>query len=96
MLVLKSRYQEALQSTDERKEDRFRDVIDEYYSFINDFPESNNRHEADNIFKIASKHVKNYPQASAPPLCTTNSCELLKTNNFYINKIILFDKANGL
>ena len=59
MLVLKSRYQEALQSTDERKEDRFRDVIDEYYSFINDFPESNNRHEADNIFKIASKHVKN-------------------------------------
>ncbi|MGM9802814.1 MAG: outer membrane protein assembly factor BamD [Muribaculaceae bacterium] len=59
MLVLKSRYQEALQSTDERKEERFRDVIDEYYSFINDFPESDNRHEADNIFKIASKHVKN-------------------------------------
>ena len=59
MRVLKSRYQESLQSTDERKEDRFRDVIDEYYSFINDFPESNNRHEADNIFKIASKHVKN-------------------------------------
>lgn len=59
MLVLKARYQEALQSTQERKEERFRDVIDEYYSFINDFPESDNRHEADNIFKIASKHVKN-------------------------------------
>ena len=58
LLILKSRYQEANQSTDEKKEDRFRVVIDEYYSFINDFPESDNRHEADNIFKIASKHVK--------------------------------------
>ena len=58
MLILKSRYQEAILSVDEKKEDRFRVVIDEYYSFINDFPESDNRNEADNIFKIASKHVK--------------------------------------
>ena len=58
LLILKSRFQEANQSTDEKKEDRFRVVIDEYYSFINDFPESDNRNEADNIFKIASKHVK--------------------------------------
>ena len=58
LLILKSRFQEANQSTDEKKEDRFRVVIDEYYSFFNDFPESDNRNEADNIFKIASKHVK--------------------------------------
>ena len=58
LLILKSRFQEANQSTDEKKEDRFRVVIDEYYSLINDFPESDNRNEADNIFKIASKHVK--------------------------------------
>ena len=58
LLILKSRFQEANQSTDEKKEDRFRVVIDEYYAFINDFPESDNRNEADNIFKIASKHVK--------------------------------------
>ena len=58
LLILKSRFQEANQSTEEKKEDRFRVVIDEYYSFINDFPESDNRNEADNIFKIASKHVK--------------------------------------
>ena len=58
LLILKSRYQEAILSVDEKKEDRFRVVIDEYYSFINDFPESDNRNEADNIFKIASKHVK--------------------------------------
>ena len=38
MLVLKSRYQEAVNSIEERKADRFRDVIDEYYSFINNYP----------------------------------------------------------
>lgn len=58
MLILKAKYQVANQSIDERKKDRFREVIDEYYSFINDYPESENRKEADNIFKIASKYVK--------------------------------------
>ncbi len=58
LLILKSRYQEALQSVNEKKEERFRDVIDEYYSFINDYPDSETRKEADNIFKIASRHVK--------------------------------------
>ena len=58
LLILKSRFQEANQSTDEKKEDRFRVVIDEYYSFIKDFPESDNRNEANNILQIASKHVK--------------------------------------
>ena len=58
MLILKSRYQEAILSVDEKKEDRFRIVIDEYYSFINDYPESESRQEADHIFKIAGKYVK--------------------------------------
>ena len=58
MLILKSRYQEAVLSVDEKKEDRFRIVIDEYYSFINDYPESESRQEADHIFKIAGKYVK--------------------------------------
>lgn len=58
MLILKARYQEASQSVDEKKIDRFRVVIDEYYAFINDYPESETRKEADNIFKIASRYVK--------------------------------------
>lgn len=58
MIILKARYQEAAQSVDEKKEERFRDVLDEYYSFINDYPESENRKEADNIFKIAKRYVK--------------------------------------
>lgn len=58
LLILKAKYQEANLSVEEKKADRFREVIDEYYSFINNFPESPNREEADNIFKIASKYVK--------------------------------------
>lgn len=57
MLVLKSRYQEAMQSIEEKKVDRFRVVIDEYYSFINNYPESPYRKEADNIFRIAQSHI---------------------------------------
>lgn len=57
MLVLKSRFQEAQQSIAEKQSDRYREVIDEYYSFINNYPEGPYREEADNIFKIASRYV---------------------------------------
>ena len=58
LLILKARYQEARLSVDEKKADRFREVVDEYYSFINNYPESPNRGEADNIYKIATKYIK--------------------------------------
>ena len=58
MLTLKSKYQIARLSVDERMADRFRDVIDEYFSFINNYPDSKNRKEADNIYEIARKHVQ--------------------------------------
>lgn len=58
LLILKSRYQEAANSIEERKADRFRDVVDEYYSFINNYPDSRSREEADNIYKIAQRYVK--------------------------------------
>lgn len=57
MLILKSRFKEAQMSVDEKKEERYRTVIDEYYAYINDFPNSENRKEADNIFKIANKFL---------------------------------------
>ena len=58
MLILKSRYQIASLSVEEKKTDRFREVIDEYYSFINNYPDGPNRQEADNILKIAQKYVQ--------------------------------------
>lgn len=60
LLILKARFQEANLSIDEKKPDRFREVVDEYYSFINNFPDSRSRDEADNILKIAQKYVKDY------------------------------------
>lgn len=57
-IILKSRYQEANQSVDEKKDERFREVVDEYYSFINNYPDSPHRGEADNILAIARKHIK--------------------------------------
>lgn len=57
MLILKSRFKEADLSVAEKQPERFRQVVDNYYVFINTYPESKFRSEADNIFKIASKHV---------------------------------------
>lgn len=57
MLVLKARYQEASLSVPEKKADRFRDVVDEYYSFINNYPDSKYRQEADNIMRHAQRYV---------------------------------------
>lgn len=57
LLILKARYQEARESVPEKKADRYREVIDEYYSFINNYPDSPNREEADNILKIARRYV---------------------------------------
>lgn len=57
LLILKSKYQEAKQSVNERQADRYRDVVDEYYSFINNYPDSKHKKEAETIFKIASKHA---------------------------------------
>ncbi len=58
LLMLKAKYQEAKNSVPEKKEERFRDVIDEYYSFSNNFPESPNLKEAENIYSVARRHVK--------------------------------------
>ena len=56
-LILKSKFQQAKNSVAEKMGDRFNDVIDEYYSFINSYPESKHVKEAATIFKIAEKHT---------------------------------------
>jgi outer membrane protein assembly factor BamD len=57
-LILKSRYVMATQSVPELLEDRYRATIDEYYSFINEFPNSPYRKEADQILKESRKIIK--------------------------------------
>lgn len=55
MLILKAKYQEAKNSVPEKRAERYREVLDEYYSFVNNHPSSKNRKEADNIQKVAQK-----------------------------------------
>lgn len=56
-LILKSKFQIAKESVVEKREDRFREVVDEYYSFTNNFPDSDKTAEANNILKIARRYV---------------------------------------
>jgi outer membrane protein assembly factor BamD len=48
----------AVNSVQSKQTERFQDAIDEYFSFIAEYPESRNKKEADEIYKEASKYVK--------------------------------------
>lgn len=58
ILVLRAKYQMAIQSVHEKQMERYRESIDEYYAFVNEFPESKYRKEAEKIFKDASGKIK--------------------------------------
>ena len=62
MLVLKAKFQMAQESVLAKRDDRYRDAIDEYYAFKNEFPESTYMKEADKMFRIASKNLGNKNQ----------------------------------
>ena len=58
ILILRSKYELARQSVEEKRVARFRDAIDEYYAFVNDFPESKYMQEAKDILAAAESIVK--------------------------------------
>ena len=58
LLILQSKYQLARKSVEEKRVERYRDTIDEYYSFVNDFPESRHIAEAKRIFKNAENQIR--------------------------------------
>ena len=58
LLLLQSKYQLARKSVEEKRAERYRDTIDEYYSFVNDFPESRHIAEAKRIFKNAENQIR--------------------------------------
>ena len=51
ILILKAKYEMAVYSVEEKKSDRYRETVDEYYAFKNEFPESKYMKDADRIFK---------------------------------------------
>ncbi len=57
--TLRSKYQLALESVEERTQERYRETLDEYYSFKNEFPESKYMKEAEKIQSHALKMIQN-------------------------------------
>ena len=58
ILIVRSKYEVAIQSIIDKKTDRYRDAIDECYAFKNEFPESKYTKEVDKIFAEASQTIK--------------------------------------
>ena len=57
ILILRAKYHLAKQSVLEKRMERFRAAIDEYYAFQNDFPESQYMKEANTIFNFSERIV---------------------------------------
>lgn len=62
ILILRSKYYLARQSVEEKKLDRYRETIDEYYAFVNDFPESQYLKEAQGYLNKSQRALKGQPE----------------------------------
>ena len=58
-LIMKSKYELAQQSVEEKKLDRFQDAEDECYGFINEYPDSKERPIAEKYIEKCKKVTKN-------------------------------------
>lgn len=58
MLILRARYMMAHHSVEDKKLERYRETIDEYYAFKTEFPSSKYLDEAENFFKEAKEFIK--------------------------------------
>lgn len=57
-LILQAKYQQMINSFEEKKLDRARETQDEYYNFITEYPESKHRKEADKMLQQIKKISK--------------------------------------
>lgn len=56
-LIFKSKYEIAVKSVDEKKDFRYRDVIDEYFAYVNEFPEGKYAKEITKLYKEIDKRL---------------------------------------
>lgn len=57
ILILRARYERAVNAFEHLKVERYREATDEYYAFRNEFPESKYLKEADRIFNESQKMI---------------------------------------
>lgn len=56
-LILKAKYRQAVESVESKKEERFHDTVEEYYNFSQEYPESEHKKEAKDIFETSQKKL---------------------------------------
>ena len=56
-LKIRAKYEMALVSVEDRLQGRFRDVVDEYYNYTNEFPEGKYTQQVQRFFDYASKRI---------------------------------------
>ena len=91
LLIMKSKFQLAENSSDEKRLDRYRDAEDECYGFINEFPESKN-------VALAEKYNMDYKKSKAPVnTVSRNIMDLCRdTGNIYESVAIIAKRANQI
>ena len=58
LLIMKSKFDLAAQSVEDKKADRYRDAEDECYGFINEYPDSPNKKLAEKLIESCKKYTK--------------------------------------
>ena len=61
-MLLKSKYLLAVNSIEEKKESRLSSALDEYFSFVDEYPESKYRREVDRFYETTAELLNYQPQ----------------------------------
>jgi outer membrane assembly lipoprotein YfiO len=58
-IVMQSKYELARVSVDEKLQGRYREVVDEYYNYVNEYPEGKYLRQAERFFNYANERITN-------------------------------------
>ena len=56
-IIIRAKYELALVSVEEKLQGRYRDVVDEYYNYMNEYPEGNYVKQVTKFYDYASKRI---------------------------------------
>ncbi len=59
-MVLKSRFELAQKSIESKKEERFKNTVESYYTFVDQYPESQYIKDAERIYDMSNKNLVKY------------------------------------
>ncbi len=58
LIILEAKYQQALMSVEEKREERYRDTLDEYYAYVTEYPDTEDTHQLRRIYNDIRKVIK--------------------------------------